>query len=329
MNEQRYLSIPKFINIEITTACNLHCPQCYNTVAPQEIDRSTLMNYLNEAADMGVKTIGLTGGEPLLCSYLEDIIERISQLGMNAALVTSGSGLSKERLAQLIDRGLKHVIVSLNGSSREVNDKSRDGYDYAINALELLRESPIFYSINWIPRKDNVDDFPKLLRLAEQYGVGKISILRLKPASEAEKEQTLDKAYLLKLAEYIKSGRSSKVYIDVTECYSILRNLVYKKESNIKKSGCRAGRKYMVIDALGYFRPCRLMKYREKNRSIYDYWNNAKILEKLRTVEDYIEEPCRDCVRLEQCRTCRCVCGESYGGFYAGEKACPIFQSKS
>ena len=329
MNQARYRNIPEFVNIEITTACDLRCPQCYNSSVPKEMDRNTLMNYLNEIAAMGTKAIGLTGGEPLLCSYIEDIIERITHLGMGAIMVTSGSGLSKIRLEQLIDKGLRQIILSLNGSTREVHERSRNGYQLAINAIELFSDSSIPFSINWVPRKDNVDDFPELLKLAERYGAGKISILRLKPASESEKDQVLDKADLLRLAEYIKANRNLKIKISVSECYSILRNLVYDMEDNATKTGCRAGRNYMVIDVDGYLRPCRIMKYKEKNDSIYDYWHNAKILEKLRSVEDYIEEPCKDCARLEQCRTCRVICNEYYGGFYSGEKDCPLYLRKS
>ncbi len=325
MNQARYRNIPEFVNIEITTACDLRCPQCYNSSVPKEMDRNTLMNYLNEIAAMGIKAIGLTGGEPLLCSYLDDIIERISQLGMGAIMVTSGSGLSNIRLEQLIGVGLKQIILSLNGSTREVHERSRNGYQVALSALELLSESSVPFSINWVPRKDNVDDFPELIKLANRYGAGKISVLRLKPASKSEKDQVLDKAELLRLAEYIKSNRNLKTEISVSECYSILRNLVYDKQENAAKTGCRAGRKYMVIDVDGYFRPCRIMKYKEKQDSIYDYWHNAKILEKLRSVEDYIEEPCGNCARLEQCRTCRVICNENYGGFYSGEKDCPLF----
>lgn len=76
-----------------------------------------------------------------------------------------------------MDNKKVHITFSLNGSIQEINDKSRDGYDYAVNAFQIFKGLSIPCGINWVGRKDNVGDFENLIKFAEENGVKWINVI--------------------------------------------------------------------------------------------------------------------------------------------------------
>lgn len=317
---------PELIHVELTSRCLLKCPQCYNDPTSKEINSDLLTTFLKEAAEMKVKCIALSGGEPLLYSDLDYIIERVGALGMTSVMATSGAGLSQKRIGELKKAGLGQIWISLNGSTKDIHEKSRDGYSYAIEALKRLKETDLFYGINWVARKDNANDFPNLVNLAGELKAKAIVILRLKPDSKSHAAGALDGEHLSRLAAHVKSCKSTGMSIFIERCFSILRTAIYGSKGLY--IGCPAGTELMSISADGDFFPCRHLYHGEKWSSIMNYWNNSSVLDRLRATEENVEYPCGNCNNLPHCRTCRATCEKLYGSFYAGEKDCPIYKER-
>lgn len=316
---------PKLIHLELTSRCPLHCPQCYNYLAPkQDLPLETVYTYLQEARELGVFQIALSGGEPLLYPHLNKVVQRIKELGMKSTIATSGLGLTAERLADLANSGIGWVWISLNGSNDAVHSLSRDGYQEAILALEQLKHTSLLYGINWVARRDNVHDFPKLVALAHKYKVKTINILRLKPDEGNHVENYLEGSEFGNLGDYLKEYSDEQLTISVETCYSPLRTYLYGNRLKGIAAGCAAGRILMAVDVEGKFRPCRHLRYPESYSSIKDYWFESKILKQLRLTEEHVTGLCENCSHVEHCRTCRASCQQLFGGFYAGEERCPL-----
>lgn len=57
--------------------------------------------------------------------------------------------------------GVGGIFVSLNGSTKKIDSKSRDGYELAIHALELLRDIAFDgVHINWVMHSNNAVILP-------------------------------------------------------------------------------------------------------------------------------------------------------------------------
>jgi len=56
-------------------------------------------------------------------------------------------------------------------------------------------------------------------------------------------------------------------------------------------SGCGAGRRFLAVDADGYYRPCSHISMKEKSGSLKDIWYRSTNLEFFRTIADNITEP--------------------------------------
>lgn len=74
--------------------------------------------------------------------------------------------------------GVGDIFVSLNGSTKKIGSKTRDGYELAIHALELLRDMA-FDGVhsNWVMHSNNADDFANRITLCETYKVSALSVM--------------------------------------------------------------------------------------------------------------------------------------------------------
>lgn len=316
----RSFSAPESLHIELTERCLLSCPQCYKGKGGEELSGQRLSEILRQAADMKVFQIALGGGEPMVYPGLNKAVGRIKELGMSCSITTSGYGLNAERLSELVDLGANHIQISLNGSCPEIHNRSRDGFQYGEDALKLLCErrsaGSITYGINWVARMDNVTDFPALVHYARFHRVHNINILRYKPSPNedyASQCLTADKQAFLE--KCLRSATDIPIKVD--SAYSCM--LARMNRGTGSFSGCGAGRRFLAVDASGFFRPCSHISMREEEMSLRSVWYGSRNLSAFRELEDKIGQPCRSCAYLNGCRGCRAVVLAQGGEFYAGE----------
>ena len=329
VQEQRELQGPGIINLEVTTRCPLRCPQCYVYLdSGEEMPLETALYWVRDAASAGVRQINISGGETLCYPYLTELIREIKSLGMLSAIAVSGIYLTKEKLDELIEAGVSGIFVSLNGSTREVNSLTRDGYDYAIRALTLLKEAG-FRSrfINWVMHSLNADDFPNMIRLAEQFEVYCLAVLSFKPDSAHELNSFPSASQMEEVAHLIREY-DGPVRIEPEPCYSQLRSLVgtptkgkYRPDH---RRGCGAGRTTLSVSTDGKLMPCRHMMVKESYDHIRDYWRESPFLDRVRHTEERREVPCKGCRLEETCLPCMAVGLKLHGDIRYYMEECPL-----
>lgn len=315
---------PESLHIELTARCALHCPQCYKDLSKEDLSFPLLEEILKQADEMSVFQIAFGGGEPLLYPFLKEAIQLTSSLGMSCSVTTSGYGLNEEFLHQLIHMGLKHIQISLNGSTKEIHEQSRDGFNYAIQALTLLQETGISYGINWVARIDNIHDFPFLISLARKYKAQNINILRYKPSQrENFKETSLSPEKVRFLVDTIRQTKG--IVLKVDSAFSNL--LCYLNQKPAIFSGCGAGRRFLAVDANGEIRPCSHIDMKEKMGNLKDIWYHSENLSMFREIENKIKKPCKNCAFLHGCEGCRAIAKAGNQDFYAGDSDCAFYQT--
>ena len=98
---------------ELTHVCPLACPYCSNplelTKRSAELDTETWGRVFREAADLGVLQIHLSGGEPASRRDLVELVVAARDAGLYTNLITSGIGLTEDKLSQLDEVGLDHI----------------------------------------------------------------------------------------------------------------------------------------------------------------------------------------------------------------------------
>ncbi|SDK94906.1 pyrroloquinoline quinone biosynthesis protein E [Nonomuraea jiangxiensis] len=165
---------------ELTHGCPLRCPYCANptrlVTRSGELDTGEWRRVLGEAAALGVLHAHLSGGEPLLRGDLAEIVAGAS--GIYCQLVTSGVGLTRERLAELADAGLRSVQLSVQGSSAAASDviAGRRSFAAKERAARLVVAAGLPLGVNIVLHRHNLDAVDELIELALAWGANRVEL---------------------------------------------------------------------------------------------------------------------------------------------------------
>lgn len=320
---------PMLMNLELTSRCPLRCPQCYcdlNTGKDLSVD--TALYWIEEAARSRVKTVNLSGGETMCHPDLYRLIEECHNRGIKANIAVSGWGIDRDSIRRLWDAGIGEICVSLNGSTKEINEKTRDGYELAIRALELLDDMKFpRTTINWVMHSWNADDFPEMLTLAQKYHVQGLAVMMFKPDASHQLPSIPSQQQMRQVAQQIKSYKGS-VQIEVEECFSQMRALVNQRFFvNLNRGpqrGCGAGRDGISVSVDGKLTPCRHLELEEDWTTISEYWEKSPVLRQLRSAEKDPRLPCSECSLKKNCLPCMAVNWKQRGELFMGDSTCPL-----
>lgn len=145
---------PDAISINVTARCNSRCIYCdaWEKPALDVSDPSVddLRPICTAAQRMGVTTLILSGGEPLIRADLEAIIAAAGKR-LQVVVITNGMLLSPKRIDSLINSGLKILTFSLDTFEADCYQKLRGvPYRFAEKTLETLVYAKQKYRDFWI-----------------------------------------------------------------------------------------------------------------------------------------------------------------------------------
>jgi MoaA/NifB/PqqE/SkfB family radical SAM enzyme len=93
--------------LEVTGRCNERCVHCYAEASPEitaALDRETCERVIADAARLDFERLQLTGGDPLLCSFLPQLAAQARRAGIpNIEVYTNGLALTPDRLFALAE----------------------------------------------------------------------------------------------------------------------------------------------------------------------------------------------------------------------------------
>ena len=125
---------PTSLEVLVSARCNARCRMCnvwrLPTVRPSlsddEIPLARLETLAVEAALMGVRTVQVSGGEPLLRTDIAAILSAFKQAGMKVLVFTNGTQLLRPGLIPaLVEAGPDYLVTSLDSSIAAKHDEIR------------------------------------------------------------------------------------------------------------------------------------------------------------------------------------------------------------
>ena len=182
------------LRISLTDRCNFRCIYCMPATGLPWLPRREVLSYeeiirlARIFLRLGVRTIRLTGGEPLMRQDVDVLVRGLYELdhSLDLSMTTNGFFL-KERVHALAKAGLKRINVSLDSllPDRFARMVRRDG-DLAFRVLDALREARVAglapIKINAvIVRGVNDDEIAEFARLGREndYQVRFIEFMQL------------------------------------------------------------------------------------------------------------------------------------------------------
>ncbi|HNV45569.1 MAG TPA: GTP 3',8-cyclase MoaA [Spirochaetota bacterium] len=140
-----YNRVLDYLRISVTDKCNLRCRYC---IPPDGVEHLThdevlrneeFLHFIELFAELGVRKIRFTGGEPLVRKGIIDIIAgaRAAAPGIELCLTTNGV-LLDGALAELMRLGVRKLNISLDtmSSARYREITGRDYFDRVLANIE-------------------------------------------------------------------------------------------------------------------------------------------------------------------------------------------------
>lgn len=169
-----------YLRISLTDRCNLRCFYCMPEEGIEFMEKSHIMTIeeiigiAKAYVELGVDTIRLTGGEPLIRKGFAHLISELSKLGVTLKITTNGILL--DRYFDLFEAvGLKSINISLDtlDQARLVFITKRDYYDRIMaNIQEAIRRG-FEVKLNVVLIKGlNDREIPDFIRLTKSQHIG-------------------------------------------------------------------------------------------------------------------------------------------------------------
>lgn len=308
---------PLGLTAELTHRCPLHCPYCSNPLElltrNQELNTEQWKDILTQARELGVLQVHFSGGEPLGRPDLPELVEHTANLGAYVNLVTSGLGLTEDRLNQLVDRGLSHLQLSVQAADAERADQiaGTKAHHRKIVAAQLIKRTGLAFSVNVVLHRANHDQLNSIIALAEEMGADRLELANTQYYGWAlrNRDQLMPTKEQLEAAEPVVrdaiarlKGRMQVIYV-VADYY----------EEYPKPCMYGWGARQLTIAPDGTVLPCPAASAIETlnldnatRTPLHQIWYGSESFNAYRG-EDWMSDTCRTCDRRElDFGGCRC-----------------------
>ena len=285
--------IPVTVTLEITLACNLRCPHCYNfdragsAPAIRPLGDDEIRDAIDQVRDAGALTMILTGGEALAHPSLDAFVAHAASRRMEVVVKSNGTALAA-RARRLADAGCRRVDVSLYGGTAGTHDaftgvpgsfgRTRDGIDAA-------RAAGLAVGVSVPLTRTNAHEVETILALGLPCSIDP-QITRRVDGDAAPLHLRVDREMLARLyAGPLREMAPSPCFDGGVQC-------------NCARSVCGIGANGDVYPCIGA--PWRAGNLRE--RPFAEIWRESPVFERIRalTLDDFAA--CKPCPDRPWCR---------------------------
>ena len=137
------------LRVSVTDRCNIRCFYCMPETPVKFEAREKLLSFeeierfVSIAAQLGVRKVRLTGGEPLVRKNVSTLVRKLSQIeGIEDLALTTNGVLLADQAEELYEAGLRRINVHLDTLDRDRFKKitRRDDFDRVIEGIEKCRQ---------------------------------------------------------------------------------------------------------------------------------------------------------------------------------------------
>ncbi|MGO4439237.1 pyrroloquinoline quinone biosynthesis protein PqqE [Rhizobium sp. RAF56] len=319
---------------ELTHRCPLQCVYCSNPLellkADKELSTEEWLALFEEAADLGVLQVHLSGGEPTIRPDLEEFVRCLSGRGVYTNLITAGVGIAEGRIELLRDAGLEHVQLSIQGAHAATTEKignHRGAHERKLETARRVVEIGLPLTINAPIHRHNIEEVPDFIDLALDLGAERLEIANVQYGGWALLNRNAlmpDRKAVERQVEIVEEAQERLQGILTIDFVAPDYFAVYPKP-------CMGGwaRDAFMIAPDGKALPCHaagtipsLSFERFGERSLTEIWQDSPAFNAFRG-EDWMQEPCRTCERREiDWGGCRCQAMAIAGDAAATDPAC-------
>jgi radical SAM protein with 4Fe4S-binding SPASM domain len=296
LGSHRARGLPPIIQVEPTNVCNLKCPLCptgSNTLKRPSglMSLEIFEKILDDLGDVLIALYLFCFGEPFMHRELPKMIEMCTARNILTLTSTNGHFLQTiEEALEVVDAGLKTLIIAIDGSTQEIYQSYRKSGDVekVKKCAALLAEAKArrgskfpYIALRSVVTRENQEDLPNLERLAGELGADMFTYKTLGclTGSEKYKDHEPTEGRFRRFA-YAGSSRSEKPFI---QCPFPFRQPIVFWDGTVV--GCEYDHELeMAFGKIG-------------ERPFSEIWNSPKAMELRRSILEGRDRPpfCSPC----------------------------------
>lgn len=161
---------PLILSLIVTNRCNSRCYYCdFWKKSKEELDFDLYKKIIDEAYDIGITSLMITGGEALLRSDIVDLLKYAHGKGFHISLFSNGF-LMKKRFNEVKDY-TDLIIISLDTLNPKLYEEIRGikgGFNMCMDGIKTVIKSGKPLVITAVVSEKNYNEIDKLVDFAEK-----------------------------------------------------------------------------------------------------------------------------------------------------------------
>jgi SynChlorMet cassette radical SAM/SPASM protein ScmF len=308
----------------LTEGCNLRCRHCWIEPPHQTarrqypaIEPGLFRHIVEQAKPLGLSSVKLTGGEPLMHPRIGEILTILREEKIRFNVETNGVLCTPALARDLVRSGMFHVSVSLDGAGAETHEWVRGVtgcFDAAISGIRSLVSAGIRPQVIMTIMHRNVDQIEAVVRLAESLGASSVKFNIVQPTARGvkmhEAGETLSIREIVRLGDWVENDLSARTKLTLHYSHPVaFRSLgkMYGREgSDCSICGIRGilgvlGDGSYALCGIGETVPELVFGHAAKD-ALADVWQDTPVLRELREgLPRRLEGTCSECLMKGVC----------------------------
>lgn len=324
---------PLEVHIGVTHRCPASCSGCYTGAVPrpQQADPTfaSLVQTLDELAQMGVHEVAFGGGEAALRPDILELAQASRDRGLVPNLTTSGFGVSTRWLKDA-GRLFGQINISLDGLGNDYRAvRGWDGAAGALSAIDALAQAGVRIGVNTVLTAESWPSLPALGDTLAERGVAEWFWLRWKPVGrglDSEADRRLRPEQALDLWPRLLDLEARTGLVMRLDCalvpFLVAHGPPLPRLQALGVEGCSAGDHLWARAADGRWAACSFAPGPNGSPAPLA-WREDPFLQRWREGLRALPEPCSGCAYASVCRGgCRVVAA-ARGAPHGPDPDCP------
>ena len=316
--------VPPLISLYlyISGSCNLACRHCW--ISPTYIKGGNggrhvrvdhVRKTIREALPLGLQTVKLTGGEPMLHPQFREVVSVADSESLEIHIETNGTLINQELAVFLKHKeNVTFISVSVDGTDAKTHDSLRGvsgSFDQAISGIRNLVEQGFQPQLICTLHRGNVSLVGKVIQFAEDLGCGSVKFNHVQQVGRGKQfahEQGLEIPDVIDAYRRVEMDRVEQskipIHFDIPFAFYTIRKLL---DDNLGRCtvmnilGLLAGGE-LSLCGIGVTVPELVYGHIEKD-SLRNIWCNSPGLIQLREkVPVSLEGVCSKCMHRDLCQ---------------------------
>lgn len=237
------------IQLQYNYACNFACKHCAIERFKQQAGRTLTVADVKSISDqadvMGLASICISGGEPLIFPDLEDVFNAIGPERFVLSIDTNGWLLTEDKVKWLVDKGLDRIHLSIDGlkSNHSIFRGVKGSWDKCVEALGFCKKHGLGVIINIVVTKSLIKsgELARQLDFVKQFGFHSSLIYAKATGSFEDSKDEICDSKDIEYAQFLTTQYDCSSHLNLNCGYEF---------------GCMCFKRHLSIIAHGDVLPC-------------------------------------------------------------------------